>query len=47
MPRPRPTEIDAPGGRGLHLITVVARSWGATQHPDGKTIWVNIDETTP
>jgi anti-sigma regulatory factor (Ser/Thr protein kinase) len=47
MPRPRPTEIDTPGGRGLHLITAVAHSWGATQHPDGKTIWVNLDETTP
>ena len=47
MPRPRPTKIDAPGGRGLHLITAVARSWGATAHPDGKTIWVNLDQTTP
>lgn len=46
-PRPRPTEIDTPGGRGLHLITAVARSWGTTQHPDGKTIWVNLNETAP
>jgi anti-sigma regulatory factor (Ser/Thr protein kinase) len=41
-PRPRPIEIDAPSGRGLHLVTVVAHSWGATQHPDGKTIWANL-----
>jgi anti-sigma regulatory factor (Ser/Thr protein kinase) len=47
MPRPRPTKIDAPGRRGLHLITSVARSWGAIQHQDGRTIWANLDQTTP
>jgi anti-sigma regulatory factor (Ser/Thr protein kinase) len=42
VPRPRPIDIDVPGGRGLHLVTAVAHSWGTTQHPDGKTIWVNL-----
>jgi anti-sigma regulatory factor (Ser/Thr protein kinase) len=42
IPRPRPIDIAAPHGRGLHLVAAMAHTWGADQHPDGKTIWVNL-----
>lgn len=42
IPRPRPIDVTAPGGRGLHLVATAAHTWGADQHPDGKTLWANI-----
>jgi two-component sensor histidine kinase len=42
IPRPRPIDIGAFRGRGLHLVAALSRSWGADQHADGKTIWVNL-----
>ncbi|MDQ3763097.1 MAG: ATP-binding protein [Actinomycetota bacterium] len=42
IPRPRPIDITAPRGRGLHLVAALAHTWGADQHPDGKTIWANL-----
>lgn len=41
-PRPRPIDIAAPSGRGLHLVVALAHTWGVHQHPDGKTIWANV-----
>lgn len=42
LPRPRPVDIDAPCGRGLHLVALFADNWGAHQRLDGKTIWANL-----
>jgi anti-sigma regulatory factor (Ser/Thr protein kinase) len=42
VPRPRPIDIGALRGRGLHLVASLAHTWGVDQHPDGKTIWVNL-----
>jgi len=42
LARPRPIDIAAPRGRGLHLVAAVAHSWGTDEHPDGKTIWANV-----
>lgn len=42
LARPRPIDIAAPRGRGLHLVAAVAHSWGTNEHPDGKTIWANV-----
>ena len=42
LPRPRPIEIAAPSGRGLHLVAAVAHAWGADPHPDGKTVWAML-----
>jgi anti-sigma regulatory factor (Ser/Thr protein kinase) len=42
VPRPRPIDITAPSGRGLHLVVALAHTWGVHQHPDGKTIWANV-----
>jgi hypothetical protein len=30
------------GGRGLLLVDNIADAWGATSHPDGKTIWADL-----
>jgi anti-sigma regulatory factor (Ser/Thr protein kinase) len=30
------------GGRGLLLVDNIADAWGATTHPDGKTIWADL-----
>lgn len=42
IPRPQPIDIAALSGRGLHLVAAVAHTWGADQHPDGKTIWAKL-----
>jgi anti-sigma regulatory factor (Ser/Thr protein kinase)/ABC-type transporter Mla MlaB component len=42
IPRPHPIDIAAPSGRGLHLVTAVAHTWGTDQHLDGKTVWAYL-----
>lgn len=42
LPRPRPVEIGAPRGRGLHLVVALTQTWGIHQHRDGKTIWASM-----
>lgn len=37
--RPRPVDATRPGGRGLHLVAMLASAWGVQEHPDGKTTW--------
>jgi anti-sigma regulatory factor (Ser/Thr protein kinase) len=40
--RPRPMDIEARRGRGLHLVAALAQSWGVDRHPNGKTVWANL-----
>jgi anti-sigma regulatory factor (Ser/Thr protein kinase) len=47
FPRPRPIDIGAPRGRGLHLVVALARNWGVHQHRDGKTIWAHLQLDSP
>jgi anti-sigma regulatory factor (Ser/Thr protein kinase)/anti-anti-sigma regulatory factor len=42
IPRPRPIDINAPHGRGLHLVAALAQTWGTDPHPDGKTVWASL-----
>lgn len=41
-PRPRPVDATVGGGRGLHLVAMMANRWGVHQHPDGKTVWALV-----
>lgn len=42
-PRPRPVDATRGGGRGLHLVAMLAGRWGVQRHADGKTVWALID----
>ena len=44
-PRPRPVDITQRGARGLHIVAMLASTWGVKQHTDGKTIWAVIPVT--
>ena len=44
-PQPRPIDISAPRGRGLHLMIAMTNTWGVNQHPDGKTVWALLSCT--
>jgi anti-sigma regulatory factor (Ser/Thr protein kinase) len=34
---------DAPSGRGMHIVEVLAGDWGAENHHGGKRVWVRMD----
>lgn len=36
------TDPDAEGGRGLLLVTLLARTWGVTERTVGKTVWAEL-----
>jgi len=40
---PRQYGADSTTGRGLQLVAQMSRAWGVEEHPDGKTVWVEID----
>lgn len=42
IPRPRPIDIGASRGRGMHLVIALARDWGISRHRDGKTVWASL-----
>jgi anti-sigma regulatory factor (Ser/Thr protein kinase) len=42
LPRPRPIDVTAFRGRGLHLVAALAHLWGVSPHSDGKTVWANL-----
>jgi anti-sigma regulatory factor (Ser/Thr protein kinase) len=42
-PQRRPVSSTATGGRGLHLIESLSRSWGTTVEPTGKTVWAVLE----
>ncbi|WP_175410909.1 ATP-binding protein [Streptomyces sp. TRM64462] len=42
-PKPTtPQPPDAEAGRGLHLVTALAASWGVTRQEGGKTTWAEL-----
>lgn len=47
---PRPDMLAGPmdeEGRGLRLVSLVAREWGSTKLPDGKRVWAEISLDAP
>ncbi|SDS07050.1 Histidine kinase-like ATPase domain-containing protein [Nocardioides scoriae] len=42
VPRPRPVDEDAPGGRGMLLIGALATEWGVEPSGGGKTVWADV-----
>jgi len=43
LPERREPDVDRPGGRGLHLLDMLATRWGAEAHGDGKVVWFELD----
>jgi anti-sigma regulatory factor (Ser/Thr protein kinase) len=41
-PELRPFDPHAVRGRGLQLVSALARRWGCEQHADGKTVWAEL-----
>ena len=41
-PRLQPRDPRAVRGRGLQLVTALAQRWGCDRHPDGKTVWAQL-----
>ncbi len=41
-PAARPLAEDAPDGRGMHLVTEIARDWGWAPLPVGKRVWADV-----
>lgn len=42
-PQLRPTDDSALDGRGLHIIDLLAASWGVTDQPFGKAVWFELE----
>jgi hypothetical protein len=40
--RIRPVAVDAPSGRGLHLVALLSRTWGVLEHEPGRTVWADL-----
>ena len=43
FPSLREIEPDLPGGRGLHLVEVLADRWGSAESEHGKYVWFELD----
>jgi anti-sigma regulatory factor (Ser/Thr protein kinase) len=42
-PLPQAPEPDATSGRGLWLVSALARRWGVNRNRNGKTVWFEVD----
>ncbi|MFI1963469.1 ATP-binding protein [Streptomyces pathocidini] len=48
VPRLRPTDLTAIGGRGLALVASLSESWGVRPRGDGgKIVWFTLQTSTP
>jgi anti-anti-sigma factor len=47
LPTRRQHDLQAPTGRGLHLLDALTSSWGTSPHPDGKVVWFEFDLADP
>jgi anti-anti-sigma factor len=47
LPTRRQHDLQAPTGRGLHLLDALAASWGTTPHEGGKVVWFEFDLSGP
>ena len=45
--QPRESDPRRVGGRGLHLIADVARSWGVARSPAAKSVWCEVEPNVP
>lgn len=43
LPRQGSENVRAEGGRGLHLVELVAREWGVASMTGGKQVWFRLD----
>jgi serine phosphatase RsbU (regulator of sigma subunit)/anti-sigma regulatory factor (Ser/Thr protein kinase) len=41
-PQPRDSADDATGGRGMHIVQMVAQRWWVAPRGDGKTVWAGL-----
>lgn len=43
-PAPRTPTLDEPTGRGLAIVSKLARHWGVDLRRNGKTVWFELDD---
>ena len=43
LPQGRSAQDDDLGGRGLHIVDVLATAWGTTPTVEGKRVWAEVD----
>jgi anti-sigma regulatory factor (Ser/Thr protein kinase) len=43
LPEPRSAQRADEGGRGLHLVELVAQDWGVVPLPEGKQVWFQLE----
>jgi anti-sigma regulatory factor (Ser/Thr protein kinase) len=36
--------VTSEGGMGLNLVAALSDRWGATERPDGKVVWAELDD---
>ncbi|GAA0293697.1 SpoIIE family protein phosphatase [Kineococcus aurantiacus] len=41
-PQPRDSDEDATGGRGMHIVQLLAHRWWVAPTGDGKTVWADL-----
>ena len=41
-PQPRESGDEATGGRGMHIVQLVAARWWVAPHGSGKTVWADL-----
>ncbi|WP_166614281.1 SpoIIE family protein phosphatase [Kineococcus vitellinus] len=41
-PRPRESGEEATGGRGMHIVELIAQRWWVAPRGDGKTVWADL-----
>ena len=47
VPQPRTPADDDESGRGMLIVTALARSWGVDTGADGKRVWARLNPPSP